>query len=104
MKLTVKNISFGIDLAKETYEKATITQRDIDEIIAKSIIKVEKSGDKTTIVTVVLSNGFVLVESSSCVDSKNFNMKIGKEICMKKITDKIWELEGYKLQSAKGDE
>lgn len=89
MKLTVENIYFGIDLAKGACEKTTITQRDIDEIIAKSIIKVEKLGDKTTIVTVVLPNGFVLVESSSCVDSKNFDMKIGKEICMKKITDKI---------------
>ena len=26
-------------------------------------------------------------------------MKLGEQICMGKLCDKIWELEGYKLQS-----
>lgn len=104
-KITGDNIFFGIDFVEDTSKKTMLTQQEIDKIIKKSVIKTEKSGDKTTIVTVILPNGFVLVESSSCVDPKNFDMKVGKEICMKKITDKIWELEGYKLQSElKGDE
>lgn len=46
-----------------------------------------------------LPNGFVIVESSSCVDPANFDMKVGEEICMDRLVNKIWELEGYKLQS-----
>lgn len=76
-----------------------ITKEDINNILQQSVIETEKYIDKTTIVKATLPNGFVIVESSSCVDPSNFDMAIGKEICMKKIEDKIWELEGYKLQS-----
>lgn len=86
-------------------KKNSITQNDIEKILQNSIIKFEKLGDKTTLATAILQNGFVIVKSSSCVDPKNFDMKIGQDECMKRIIDKIWELEGYKLQSElKGDD
>lgn len=78
--------------------KNTITKNDIDNILAKTLIKVEKYGDKTTVLMATLPNGFVIVESSSCVDPENFDMKIGEQICMEHLENKIWELEGYKLQ------
>ena len=49
---------------------------------------------------VKLKNGFVIVESSVCVDPKNFDIEIGREICGNRIKDKIWELEGYNLQTS----
>lgn len=79
--------------------KNKITKTDIDFILANTLIKVEKYGDKTTILKATLPNGFVIVESSSCVDAENFDMAIGEQICMEKLENKIWELEGYKLQS-----
>lgn len=57
-------------------------------------------GDRTTVVRCVLRNGFEIVESSSCVDPKNYSEKMGYEICMGKIKDKIWELLGFLLQTA----
>ena len=78
--------------------KNKITQKDIDYILANSCIKARRLGDKTTILETVLPNGFVMVESSSCVDPKNFDMAVGEKICMEKIENKIWELEGYRLQ------
>lgn len=78
--------------------KNNITKKDIDLILANTLIKVQKYGDKTTVLMATLPNGFVIVESSSCVDPANFDMKIGEQICMQKLEDKIWELEGYKLQ------
>lgn len=80
-------------------KKTKIIEKDIDNLIKESTIETEQYADKTTIVKITLPNGFVIIESSSCVDPSNFDMEIGKEICMKKIKDKIWELEGYKLQS-----
>lgn len=76
-----------------------INKKDIDNILKDTLIKVEKYGDKTTILKATLPNGFVIIESSSCVDPANFDMKMGEEICMDKLVNKIWELEGYKLQS-----
>ena len=79
-------------------DKTSITKKDIDNILAKTFIKTEKYGDKTTIVKATLPNGFVIIADSSCVDPNNFDMFIGEKECMKKIEDKIWELEGYRLQ------
>lgn len=76
----------------------TVTQGQINEIIATSDIKVYKMFGKTTVVACQLPNGFVIVESSSCVDPENFDEVIGYEICMNRIANKVWELEGYKLQ------
>ena len=79
--------------------KNLITKKDIDNILKDTLIKVEQYGDKTTVLKATLPNNFVIVESSSCVDPANFDMKIGEEICMDKLVNKIWEIEGYKLQS-----
>ena len=79
--------------------KNKITKEDIDNILSKTLIKVEKYGDKTTVLMATLPNDFVIVVSSSCVDPANFDMAIGEQICMQRLEDKIWELEGYKLQS-----
>ena len=59
--------------------------------------------EKCTVVAVQLSNGFILIESSACVDKENYDLEIGKEICLEKIKNKLWELEGYKLQCKLGD-
>lgn len=78
----------------------TVTQKDIDDIISHSQIKVQTVFGKCTIVSVQLPNDFVIVESSACVDPINYNEAMGVSICMDKIKDKIWELEGYKLQNS----
>lgn len=59
-------------------------------------------GGKTTVVRAVLKNGFEIVESSSCVSAENYDEKLGEEICMERIGNKIWELLGFLLQTAVG--
>lgn len=76
----------------------TVTQEQIDEILDNSEIEAWTVFDKCTVVVCQLPNGFVLVESSACVSPENYDEEMGVEICMNKITDKVWELEGYKLQ------
>lgn len=76
----------------------TVTQEQIDKLIEESDINITTVFDKCTLVTVKLKSGFVLTESSACVDVKNYNEKLGASICIEKIKDKLWELEGYKLQ------
>lgn len=80
-------------------EENRITQEDVDNFIVKT--EAIKMGDKTTVAQTTLKNGFILTESSSCVDENNFDMKIGEECCMDQIKHNIWFLLGFLLQSAK---
>lgn len=80
-------------------KKNTITTEHIQAIMDQTAFETSTIGDKTTIVHATLPNGFVIVESSSCVDPENYDLQIGRGICLERIKDKIWELEGYRLQS-----
>ena len=82
----------------ESPKRNTITEDDIEAILDGTRVTVNTAFDKCTIVSVKLPNGFVITESSSCVDPANYDEEIGVEICMNRIIDKIWELEGYRLQ------
>lgn len=78
--------------------KTKVEEKDIDDLINNAEIDVKTILDKCTVVTVRLKNGFILTESSACVDPKNYDEEIGKKICLDKIRDNLWLLEGYKLQ------
>lgn len=81
------------------YQKRTsVTEQDIDEILKKSNVDIRTVFDKCTVVSVQLPNGFVIVEYSACVSPENYNRDLGVEICMSRIKNKLWELEGYVLQ------
>ena len=77
--------------------KNTVTKKQIDNILANSEIRVETVYDKVTVVNCKLPNGFVLTEASGAVDKNNYDKELGKELCMKRITNKLWEFEGYAL-------
>ena len=77
--------------------KNAVTQQQIDELLEKSEIKVETVYNKVTIVDCRLPNGFVIVEASGAVSPENYDEKISTEICMKRIENKLRELEGYAL-------
>jgi hypothetical protein len=75
-----------------------VTGEQIDKLMNEATIGTMTILEKCTIVAVTLKNGFILIESSACVDVANYNEEIGKEICLNRIRNKLWELEGYKLQ------
>lgn len=75
----------------------SVTKRQIDELLEESEIKVETVYDKVTVVNCKLPNGFVITESSGAVSPANYDKEIGTKICMERIENKLWELEGYAL-------
>lgn len=79
-------------------EAPTITEEYIAEIMENSEFEIHTVFDKCTVVSCRLPNGFVITESSSCISPENYDEDMGVEICFDKITDKIWELEAYRLQ------
>jgi hypothetical protein len=58
---------------------------------------VQTHHDKLTVVVAKFPNGFTITKSSGCVDPRNYDAEYGKELCMKKIEDELWYLEGYAL-------
>lgn len=78
--------------------KPSISQEMVDDFISAK--EVSTLGGKVTVVHATLRNGFELVESSACVSAENYDEKMGAEICMEKIKDKVWFLLGFLLQTA----
>lgn len=78
--------------------KTSVTQEDIDRLLAEADVSIQTVYDKCTLVTVKLKNGFVLSASSACVDPKNYSQELGASICLEHIKDELWKLEGYALQ------
>lgn len=76
----------------------TVTQEQVTAVLSKAekIVQHRVFG-KCTVVMVKLPNGFVLVESTGCVDPANYDEAVGEKVCMEKIESKVWEMEGYIL-------
>ena len=85
-------------MAKRNTERNTVTLDQINKILLETKFEYQTVFGKTTIASAKLPNGFVIVESSSCVDPANYDEKMGLDICREKIINKLWELEGYMLQ------
>ena len=87
------------ELKMKEQQKNTVTIEDVKANMQDVIIRTAQEFDKpVTYVTVRMKNGFTLRESTTCVDPINYSEKIGAEICLKKIEDKVWFLLGYALQ------
>ena len=77
----------------------TVTKEEVlanmQDVIVRTVVEFDKP---CTYVTVRMKNGFTLRESTTCVDPANYSEEIGKEICLRKIEDKVWFLLEYALQ------
>lgn len=58
-------------------------------------------GEKTTLVHAKTITGFEIVESSSCIDVKNYSKELGTKYAMENIVNKLWNNLGFVLQWAK---
>jgi hypothetical protein len=78
----------------------TVTPEEVAENMKNVLVRtVVEFGKPCTYVTVRMKNGFTLRESTTCVDPKNYNEEIGKQVCLKRIENKVWYLLGYSLQT-----
>lgn len=73
-----------------------ITQEQVEAAI-KSTQSIVLPGTTTTIAWLVLDNGFTVTGESACVVPANFDAAIGHDIAVKKATDKVWMLLGFRL-------
>lgn len=73
----------------------SVPESTIDRIIEASTIESTKLGFKTTIVHATLPNGFEVVTTSACNNPGDYDAEIGREIAMRRLKDKVWELAGF---------
>lgn len=73
-----------------------ITEEHVHSMISEQ--EFTKMGQKTTVCVTRLVNGFEIVTSAACVDPADYCDDTGRDICMKRAIEKIWELEGYVSQ------
>lgn len=77
-----------------------VTEEQVDAILAASEFSVQHAVfGKQCIVVALLPNGFTVVGESACVDPANYIEELGYKLALNRIKTKVWELEGYKLQS-----
>lgn len=62
----------------------SVPSERIRSLLTSATVKVNTAFDKTTVVTVKLENGFTITESSGAVNKSNYDVEIGKDICIKK--------------------
>ena len=73
----------------------------VDSILAAAEITVEDRFGCMTVVHAKLPCGFIVTETSACIDPENYDRDLGAKICMGRVRDKVWELEGYhKMRTA----
>lgn len=82
----------------------TITEEHITRLLDQAAIQTQRMGRKTLVMVVTLPSGFEITESAACVDPQNFSAEIGHSICLERVRNRMWELEGYRLQQQLAEE
>jgi hypothetical protein len=75
-------------------------QKVTKEGIEARIISVDymvMANSTVTICNLILENGYSVRGESACVDPRNFDMEIGRQLAYRDAINKIWPLEGYLL-------
>lgn len=101
---SVNNVKLDSNVVNETADKKhdeilTVTEDDVMTLLENSEFTTDTIYGRCTLVTCKLPNGFIITESSACCDKDNYDEDYGTDECMKKITDKVWELEAYRLMA-----
>ena len=80
-------------------KKNTVTIEEVKANMQDVFVTTIQGHDKpVTFVEVRMLNGFTVRESTTCVDPANYDEEIGKQVCLKRIEDKVWLLLGYEKQ------
>lgn len=94
--------SSPVDVFENAYFPIDTPEHISKDDVERFIKKVESTTVKgnITVTTATLVNGFTITESSTPVNISQYDEKIGEEINMKKVEDKVWFLLGFLLKTA----
>lgn len=67
----------------------------IKAMMGKGHYTLERVGRKTAVMVYTMENGFEITVSSACCNPDDYDDGIARENCLRKVEDKLWELESY---------
>ncbi len=85
-------------MAKETSilnEKNFVDEAYIAKLMESAKFKAYTFFGHVTVLAAEFENGYVIVESTGCVDPKNYDLNVGKQICREQIEHRLWQLVGW---------
>lgn len=92
--MSMTNDELEAAIATRPYEK--VTKEGIEARI-KSTDYMVLPNSTVTVCNITMINGFSVRGESACVDPRNFDMEIGRNIAYRDAFQKLWQLEGYLL-------
>lgn len=81
-------------IAAQPFEK--VSKVEIDRRIKSTEYHILPNST-VSICNITLDNGFSVRGESACVDPRNFNLEIGRQIAYRNAFDKLWQLMGFLL-------
>ncbi len=94
MSMTMSEAELDQAIADRPHEKVT------KESIEKRIVGCDYfvlPNSTVTVCNLILENGYSVRGESACVDPRNFNMEVGRNLAYRDAFGKLWDLEGYLL-------
>jgi hypothetical protein len=92
--MTLNDKELEAAIAAQPYEK--VTKEGIEAKIDRTEYHVLPNST-VTLCNITMKNGFSVRGESACVDPRNFNMEIGRNIAFRNAFNALWQLEGYLL-------
>lgn len=98
--LTLKDLDFDNKIENELVALGADAPRLKPESLELKIIeeKYIKLSERMMICILILENGYEVIGESSCIDPKNFDEGIGKQVSKQNAINKFWPIEGYLLK------
>ena len=81
-----------MEMPETTY---SVTQEEVDAYIKS--VETFKLNPNTGLTTATLQCGYTIIETSSCVDPRNYSTTISEKLNLVKIKTKVWSLLGFAL-------
>ena len=85
----------------EIENPSTISQTDLDRFVGVDAFEAMQLDEKTFCMKCTPRTGFVMFETSSCVDPENYDQEIAAQITGEKVQNKLWGFMGFVLQWAR---
>ena len=93
------------DFVKNGMTEDGFVSKDYVESFIQEITSETKDiyGKLITVCYILLKNGWVIVDSSACVNPKNYSKEVGEDICKARAVKKVWEYLGFLAQTLELD-
>src|SRR5574343_92395 len=93
-----KNVFEAAYLPMGESNNNTVTEQMVDLFTGKELDATDMPDGKTTLVGCKTASGFMMYDTSSCVDPKKYDSILGSKIALERIKDKLWTMLGFVVQ------